>query len=257
MCGIAGSFGLMEHSSSSDAVADLRNAVEALTHRGPDDVGEWSDQRAGIFLGHRRLSVVDLSDRGHQPMISRDGRFVLSYNGEVYNAPSIKGSLSQIGATFKGRSDTEVLVEAISAWGLHKTLKALNGMFALAVWDRKNRCLHLARDRFGQKPIYYAWAGKSLVFGSELAALKKFSNFPANINRDAISLLLRHSNVPAPHTIYIDCWKLVPGAILSVDYETLRRHSVPQPQLYWSAHECAEQSPVSYTHLTLPTNREV
>jgi asparagine synthase (glutamine-hydrolysing) len=147
-----------------------------------------------------------------------------------------------MGATFRGRSDTEVLVEAISAWGLHKTLKTLNGMFALAVWDRKNRCLHLARDRFGQKPIYYAWAGKSLVFGSELAAIKEFRNFPANINRDAISLLLRHSNVPAPHTIYIDCWKLVPGGILSVDYETLRSHSVPQPQIYWSAKECAEQS---------------
>ena len=242
MCGIAGSFGPMEHSSASDAAEELRKAVEALTHRGPNDSGEWSDQRAGIFLGHRRLSVVDLSDLGHQPMISRDGRFVLSYNGEIYNAPSIKSSLSQKGATFRGRSDTEVLVEAISAWGLHKTLKALNGMFALAVWDRKNRCLHLARDRFGQKPIYYAWAGKSLVFGSELAAIKEFRSFPANINRDSISLLLRHSNVPAPHTIYIDCWKLVPGAILSVDYETLRSHSVPQPQLYWSAHECAEQS---------------
>ncbi|MBT06342.1 MAG: asparagine synthase (glutamine-hydrolyzing) [Rhodospirillaceae bacterium] len=242
MCGIAGSFRLMDHGSSSDAIAELRSAVRALTHRGPDDSGEWSDQRAGISLGHRRLSVVDLSHRGHQPMISRDGRFVLSYNGEVYNAPSLKGSLSQMGITFKSRSDTEVLVEAISNWGLRKTLTALNGMFALAVWDRKDRCLHLARDRFGQKPIYYAWAGKSLVFGSELAAIKEFRNFPANINRDAISLLLRHSSVPAPHTIYLDCWKLVPGAILSVDYETLRSHSVPQPKFYWSAKECAEQN---------------
>ena len=138
MCGIAGSFGLMEHSSSSDATEELHSAVEALTHRGPDDAGEWSDQKAGISLGHRRLSVVDLSDLGHQPMISRDGRFVLSYNGEIYNAPSIKGSLSQMGRKFRGRSDTEVLLEAISAWGLHKTLKALNGMCALAVWDRKN-----------------------------------------------------------------------------------------------------------------------
>ena len=138
MCGIAGSFGLMEHSSTSDAADELRSAVEAISHRGPDDAGEWADQRAGISLGHRRLSVVDLSDLGHQPMISRDGRFVLSYNGEIYNAPSIKSSLSQKGATFRGRSDTEVLVEAISAWGLHKTLKALDGMFALAVWDRKN-----------------------------------------------------------------------------------------------------------------------
>mgnify|MGYP001358816729 CR=1 FL=1 len=166
MCGVTGRLRVVGYTPSSDGSSELQNAVAALAHRGPDDSGEWSDEAAGISMGHRRLSVIDLSSHGHQPMTSNNGRFVLSYNGEVYNASSIRRSLAQAGAVFRGSSDTEVVLEAITAWGLFETLQQLNGMFGLAIWDKKERCLHLARDRFGQKPMYYAWAGKSIVFGS-------------------------------------------------------------------------------------------
>ena len=250
MCGVTGRLKVVGYTPSSGDSSELHNAVAALAHRGPDDSGEWSDEAAGISMGHRRLSVIDLSSHGHQPMTSNNGRFVLSYNGEVYNASSIRRSLSHAGVLFRGGSDTEVVLEAITAWGLFETLQQLNGMFGFAIWDKKERCLHLARDRFGQKPMYYAWAGKSIVFGSELAAIKKFKDFPANINRDSISLFMRHSNIPAPHTIYQDCWKLLPSSVLTVSSETLETRSFPAPHFYWSASKCAQQSLSNPTKLS-------
>src|SRR3954465_15693669 len=170
MCGIAGLF------SPRHADAQIvRRMIAPIAHRGPDDQGVWVDGEAGIGLGHRRLSIVDLSPPGPQPMESADGRWVLSYNGEIYNHAELRAELDAAagGPAWRGHSDTETLVEGIAAWGLEVTLRKCVGMFALALWDRKERELHLARDRFGEKPLYYGWAGTDLVFASELKALRE------------------------------------------------------------------------------------
>ena len=151
--------------------ARAREMGGALVHRGPDDAGTWVDAQAGIALAHQRLSILDLSPLGHQPMESADGRYVLAYNGEVYNFAPLRAALAAVGHRFRGHSDTEVLLAAVAEWGIEDALQRCNGMFAIALWDRRERCLWLARDRVGKKPLYYGWAGDALVFGSELKAL--------------------------------------------------------------------------------------
>jgi asparagine synthase (glutamine-hydrolysing) len=206
----------------------------ALAHRGPDDDGTWVDAPSGVALSHRRLAVVELGPEGHQPMISADGRWVVTYNGEIYNFGALGARLSSEGAVFRGGSDTEVLLAAMARWGLDAALEACEGMFALAAWDRHRRELHLVRDRFGEKPLYYGWAGAHFVFASELKALRRVPTFVAELDRQAVVLFLRHNCVPAPRTIYRGVAKLEPGHVLTVGCGT-RRGELPPPRAYWSA----------------------
>jgi len=198
MCGIAGVL-----SRKPVAPELLQRMASSLVHRGPDDHGQWSDPEAGIGLAHRRLAIVDLSPHGHQPMASQSGRFLLSYNGEIYNHAALRAELDQRGGTnWRGHSDTETLVEAIAAWGLEAALGKCVGMFALALWDRATRTLSLARDRFGEKPLYYGWVGGDLVFASELKAIRAHPRFDNAIDRRSLGLFASRTHVPAPRSIY-------------------------------------------------------
>lgn len=209
---------------------------DTLLHRGPDDGGSWVDAETGIALGHRRLAIVDLSPQGHQPMISADGRYVITFNGEVYNFLELRRELELLGHYFRGHSDTEVMLASLIQWGLDAALQRFNGMFAFALWDRQERILHLARDRFGEKPVYYGWMGSTFLFGSELKALQVHPNFHTEINRDALALFLRFNYVPAPYSIYKGIYKLPPGTVLT--WNGLDTHPAPVP--YWSAKEVAK-----------------
>lgn len=215
MCGIAGFFTTRKNLVSERVVGRM---CKALSHRGPDDEGFFIDQDVGIALGHRRLALLDLSSAGHQPMHSHNERFVLSFNGEIYNFESLKAELeSEAGLLqWRGHSDTEILLEAIAHWGLVKTLPKLNGMFALSVWDRKLHKLFLARDRFGEKPLYYGKSTGGFVFGSELKALRQFPGFDAAINRKALAGFLAGGYVAAPESIYEGFYKLPPACWLEV-----------------------------------------
>jgi asparagine synthase (glutamine-hydrolysing) len=206
--------------------------ARAVEHRGPDAEGTWVDAAAGIALGSRRLSIIDLSDAGAQPMTSTSGRYVLAYNGEIYNAPQLAPTLESAGRRFRGHSDTEVLVEAIDEWGVERALERANGMFAFACWDTQRRRLHLARDRMGEKPLYYGWMGQQLLFGSELKALRAHSSFDSEIDRDALALFLRVNCVPAPWSIFRDVKKLPPATVLTIDPEAQPDAAAPEP--YWS-----------------------
>ncbi|HEY9554276.1 asparagine synthase (glutamine-hydrolyzing), partial [Allosphingosinicella sp.] len=227
MCGIAGFLGPAGEGPGLEALA--RHMADSLIHRGPDDGGSWADGEAGIGLGHRRLAVIDLSAAGHQPMVSANRRYVLSYNGEVYNAAELRREWEEAGTSFRGSSDTEVLVEAIARHGLRPTLERLIGMFAFALWDRELRELTLVRDRLGVKPLYWGRFGKTLVFASELSALKRHPDFSGEIDRDALSSFLRFNYVPAPQSIYRDIHKLRPGHLLAV-----RQGGEPQIEAWWS-----------------------
>lgn len=235
MCGLVGFLGFGEAMRGPEEVA--RRMAIAIRHRGPDDEGTWVDGEAEIALGHRRLSIVDLSPAGHQPMVSADGRHVVVFNGEIYNYAEIRAELDAIEKyAWRGHSDTEVLLAAIDRWGLKATLERCVGMFALALWDRRTRSLSLARDRLGEKPLYYGWLGKSLAFASELKALAVHPAWNGAIDRDALALMMRHSYIPAPYSIYQGVKKLRPGQIL-VCRSGSRELSF---ETYWSAREAAE-----------------
>jgi len=186
MCGFAGLW--MRTGSTRDAGAILRRMTECLRHRGPDDEGYWQDPEAGIGLGHRRLAIVDLSAEGHQPMISSSGRYVIAFNGEVYNFADLRAELESDGLAFRGHSDTEVMLGAIERWGLCQAVQRFAGMFAFALWDATARTLSLVRDRLGEKPLYYAWSGSTLLFGSELKALRACASWRVEIDRDVLAL---------------------------------------------------------------------
>lgn len=233
MCGIAG----VRHLAAGSRDALERGAAamaDCLAHRGPDDNGLWSDPEAGIALTHRRLSIVDLSPAGHQPMSSSDGRFVITYNGEVYNFQELRAELEARGVTFRGHSDTEVMLEAFSAYGVVPTIKRLIGMFALGIWDRKERSLMLVRDRMGIKPLYWAKFGDLFLFGSELKSLRAYPGWQPRIDRSAVSAFMRLNYVPAPHTIYQGVRMLETGSIL-----TLPANGEPRIEKYWDAREVA------------------
>ena len=239
MCGIAGLLD-QERSTSEGELEALAQAMAAtLIHRGPDSAGTWVDERGGIALGHRRLSIVDLSTEGHQPMIDGSGRYVIDFNGEIYNHLGLRRELIGAGCIFRGTSDTEVLLEAIAAWGLAEALERVNGMFAFGLWDRSDAVLHLVRDRLGEKPLYYGWVGRRLAFASELKALRALPGFAASIDEAALALCLRLSYIPGPYTIYRDVWKLPPGTVLSIDARESR--TLPAPQPYWSLPAVAER----------------
>ncbi len=241
MCGITGFVDLTGRMGNDELRATANRMADALSHRGPDDLGAWADAEAGIALGHRRLSIIDLSPEGHQPMFSACDRYVIGFNGEVYNFLSIREELENLGAApkWRGHSDTEVLLAAISHWGLEEALKSLVGMFAFVLWDQRNRILHLVRDRLGIKPLYYGWVGKTFLFGSELKALRAHPEFEGEIDRDTVALYLRHHYIPAPYSIYKGIYKLPPGTMLALNMADLR--SEPQPKPYWSAIDAAER----------------
>jgi asparagine synthase (glutamine-hydrolysing) len=216
----------------------LAAMTDALVHRGPDDSGLWIDAEAGAALGHTRLAVVDLSPHGHQPMVSPSGRYVLAYNGEVYNFEGLRAELDAAGVDFRGRSDTEVVLAAIAQWGPEPALGRLVGMFALALWDRQERRLLLARDRMGEKPLYYGWQGGAFLFGSEPRALGRHPAFDGEVDRDVLCLYLRHSYVPAPYSIYRGIRKLPGGSYLWVD--PAAPGADLRPVAYWSLAAVAE-----------------
>ena len=204
----------------------------SLRHRGPDSAGVWFDEHSGIALAHRRLAIIDVSEAGNQPMASADGRFVISFNGEIYNHLSIRRALDECARApkWRGNSDTETILAAFSAWGVAETMPQLRGMFAFALWDRERRCLYLARDRVGEKPIYYGWLGTVFLFGSELKALRCHPAWTGEIDRGALTLYMRHGYVPAPHSIYASVQKLLPGTLLRLE----RGLTDPTIEAYWT-----------------------
>lgn len=238
MCGIAG-FLLPDPIATSEALDRMAAAMaDAVEHRGPDDAGTWSDAAAGIALGHRRLSILDLSPAGHQPMVSDDGRFVLSFNGEIYNFLELRNALAALGHIFRGHSDTEVLLGAIRQWGLEEALRRCNGMLALALWDAEHRTLTLARDRLGKKPLYYGCFDGTWMFGSELKALKAHPAFRSEVDRDALATYLRFVYLPAPFCIFKHVRKLPPASFLVLRAGTAFAQA--RPAAYWSARKAAE-----------------
>ena len=195
---------------------------QALAHRGPDDNGIWQDADAPVLLAHRRLSIIDLSADGHQPMQSGTGRYVVVYNGEIYNYLELRLELEALGRTFKSRSDTEVMLTAFEQWGFEEGLKKLAGMFALALWDKQTKTLHFARDRFGKKPLYIGWAGTTLLFASELKAFFVHPDFTPNVSRESIALFMHYGYMCAPHSIYQNVWQLLPASSLSIPMADMR-----------------------------------
>jgi len=224
MCGLIG-FWQTEPAPREELSALATRMADTLSHRGPDDSGVWVDPRAGVALGFRRLSIVDLSPEGHQPMQSASGRYVLVFNGEIYNFQDLRDTLEREQAVrgWRGHSDTEVMLAAFEHWGIEAALKRFVGMFAFAVWDAQARVLHLARDRLGEKPLYYGWMNGVLLFGSELKALCAHPQFRAATDQDAVALYMRYACVPAPFSIYFGVSKLLPGTWLSITSEDLKQ----------------------------------
>lgn len=238
MCGISGFVDKNPRRTEEQLLQIARAMTTTLRHRGPDDEGLWTDPKAGVALGSRRLAILDITAAGHQPMVSSSGRHVMVFNGEVYNHAELRPELEQLGVTFKGHSDTEVLLEAIQQWDVSQALRRVTGMFALAVWDIQSRTLTLARDRMGEKPLYYGWSGDTFFFGSELKALRAHPSFRPEIDRDALAIYLRHGYVPTPHSIYRGISKLVPGTTLEVRSDDGGPSAHPVP--YWSMVGAAE-----------------
>ncbi|MCI5160836.1 MAG: asparagine synthase (glutamine-hydrolyzing) [Candidatus Electrothrix sp. AX5] len=248
MCGITG---FLTSHLDDEYARSIKKMTDALRHRGPDDSGIWLDQERGVGLGHRRLAILDLSPAGHQPMHSDSGRYVIVFNGEIYNHLSLRQQLEAGGAlqiVWQGHSDTETLLACFEVWGITKSLQNFVGMFALAVWDRKERQLTLARDRMGEKPLYYGWCKGSFIFGSELKALRQYPGFINAIARDVLPLYLRSSYIPAPYSIYQGIYKLESGCMLTVDATGLYIDPASAPhtpckntgwilQRYWSLHD--------------------
>jgi asparagine synthase (glutamine-hydrolysing) len=212
--------------------------ASAVCHRGPDAHGYWADDGSAPALGHRRLSIIDLTPEGAQPMISASGRFVIAYNGEVYNFIELREELVAAGVRFRGRSDTEVMLAAIEKWGVGDATKRFVGMFAFAIWDRQRRVLHLVRDRIGEKPLFYGWSGGTLLFGSELKALRQHPSWRGVVDRNALALFLRYNYVPSPYSIYEGIHKLTPGTMLT--FRENDPDSAGEEYVYWSAEEIFE-----------------
>lgn len=238
MCGVAGFIEPAGRVTGDALKSTARAMAQTLEHRGPDDHGTWIDNAAGVALAHQRLAIVDLSPLGHQPMRSSCGRFVIAYNGEVYNFREISAELEARGRRMRGHSDTEVIVEACAEWGVQATVERLIGMFAFAVWDTVERRLTLARDRVGIKPMYWGCWGGRLIFASELKALRAHPGWHPELNRDALAAFMRHNYVPAPHTIYRGVHKLEAGCLLHFSLDSRS----PEIRRYWSLDEVIVQA---------------
>lgn len=253
MCGFTGFLDRTARELPEALEETVRRMNQTLLHRGPDDQGTWTDASQGIALAHRRLSILDLSPEGHQPMMSRSSRYVIAFNGEIYNHLELRATLDTEGTSalvhpladeaarapvhgaWRGRSDTETLLAAIDAWGIGETLKRSVGMFAFALWDRHDHLLYLARDRLGEKPLYYGWQGDYLLFGSELKALRLHPAFQGQLDRGAMTLQMRHGYVPTPYSIYQGIHKLPPGTFVALG----SHRPQAQPVTYWSALDTA------------------
>lgn len=235
MCGIAGFLG-GKRLVADEASAIARRMADAVAHRGPDDAGVWLDGEAGVALAHRRLAVIDLSAAGHQPMLSASGRSVIVFNGEIYNHAELRRRLDAECAAlaWRGHSDTETLLVAIEHWGLEEALRAATGMFAFAFWDRQEKTLCLARDRLGEKPLYYGWQNGAFLFGSELKALVAHPSFAADVDRDALALFLRYCCISSPWSIYKGVRTLPPGTYVKLAASRQRPGELPDPCRYWS-----------------------
>ncbi len=234
MCGIAGVLDPDAGTPGGELAAIAGAMAARLAHRGPDDAGCFADPEAGIALGHRRLSVIDLSPAGHQPMCSASGRYVLTYNGECYDHPALRRRLESQGVRFRGHSDTEVLLAAVEAWGPQKALTATNGMFAFALWDRDERKLLLARDRIGEKPLYYGWVGRRFVFASQPGAFRAVPGFAARVDRGVLAAYLRLGYVPPPASMLAGFATVPPGATVTIT-PGVAPGVMPEPVAYWSA----------------------
>lgn len=236
MCGFAGFLDRDARLRPTEWKATLERMGSAVRHRGPDDSGTWMDPSAGIALTFRRLSILDLSPLGHQPMESVSGRYVLMFNGEVYNFAELRAELTALGHGFRGQSDTEVMLAAVTQWGVRPAIERFNGMFAIVLWDREDRVLYFARDRAGKKPLYYGTCNGVFLYGSELKALLAHPLFEPRIDHGAIALYLRYAYVPGPYSVYEGIRKLRPGTILRVDGRT-----EPEEIEYWSLRDVAER----------------
>jgi len=238
MCGLIGFLGGQADFVFAGDGALLKRMADTITHRGPDDAGYWYDVDQRIGLGHRRLSILDLSPAGHQPMQSGSSRYVIAFNGEIYNHTLLRQTMEVSGQapTWRGHSDTETLLSGFDVWGIQGTVERAIGMFAFAVWDRQTSTLTLGRDRLGEKPLYYGWQSDVFLFGSELKALKAHPAFENNINRGALCLYTRHNYIPAPYSIYEGIAKLRPGSLLTVSLQQRE----PKVWAYWSGAQVAE-----------------
>jgi asparagine synthase (glutamine-hydrolysing) len=238
MCGFSGFFTSNTLLNNQDEV--LRGMASVITHRGPDDSGTWYDAQSGIGLAHTRLSVVDLSPAGHQPMRSACERFVIAFNGEIYNHLTLRHQLEaqRQAPAWRGHSDTETLLACFATWGIEQTLQATVGMFALALWDAHEQVLTLARDRLGEKPLYWGWCNNVLLFGSELKTLKAHPAFNAEIDRNALALLMRYNAIPAPHSIYQGIHKLPAGHFVQITQGQGAGEAIPQA--YWNLNAVIE-----------------
>ena len=237
MCGLAGFMHLPGALASDQAGHLLQEMTTTIAHRGPDSDGHWTDTDAGIALGHRRLAIIDLTAAGHQPMASASGRYMVTYNGEIYNHATLRQSLEEAGAgaEWRGHSDTETMLRGFEVWGVKETLERTEGMFAMALWDRETRRLTLARDRMGEKPLYYGWQGagkdRCFLFGSELSALRAHPVCGHDIHRPALAQLLRHGHVGEGLSILKGIYKLPPGHLMELSAQTTE----PQSHPYWDA----------------------
>ncbi|CCO23249.1 asparagine synthase (glutamine-hydrolyzing) [Maridesulfovibrio hydrothermalis] len=240
MCAIAGLIDFSHSTGTGQLERIARKMGEAQNHRGPDGHGQWSDPESGIALDHRRLAIIDLTDEGVQPMHSCSRRYVTVFNGEIYNYRELRAKLEQAEGFrgWRGHSDTEVMLEAFEQWGFEKAVKSFNGMFSIALWDRENRQLFLARDRMGEKPLYYSNQGDTFLFGSELKALMAHESFVKNIDRHSLASYLRYHYVPAPRTIFKDVHCLMPGTWIIIQPDG----SISEPQQYWSLLDCARDA---------------
>jgi asparagine synthase (glutamine-hydrolyzing) len=234
MCGIAGFCNRTQNWKS-----EIKAMCDRMQHRGPDAEGFWKEDMGNIVLGHRRLSILDLSENGAQPMISSSGRFAIAFNGEIYNFSELKKSLTTNNSTicFHGTSDTEILLESFEHVGIEETLKLIKGMFAVALYDREEKKLYLMRDRVGEKPLYYGWVNGTFAFASDIACLYQLKDFQNEVNRDVLNLYFEHGYIPAPYSIFENIWKLEPGTVLSME-EPFQKYEIHQ---YWSMMDIAKQ----------------
>jgi len=237
MCGIAGFFTKEPELNQKDLENRVLTMANTLIHRGPDQGGAWADEGCGVAMGARRLAVIEPGKSANQPVISKNGRWILVYNGEVYNFQTLRRELGVKGHVFSGHGDTEVVVEAIDEWGVDGAVKRFNGMFAFAVWDKKDQKLYLARDHLGVKPLYWGYLDGLFLFGSELKALCAYPGLPRKLNRDAVAEYFRFGYIPAPMTVYEDINKLLPGHYLSIS-----ANREPSLEPYWSFHDAAHSA---------------
>ena len=236
MCGITGFLSTRSLPPGQELAATVGRMGLRLAHRGPDSSGLWVDEACGVAMAHQRLAILDLTPDGAQPMHSESGRFVVTFNGEIYNYAPLRDELAALGHAFRGSSDTEVLLAAAEQWGLEAALERFNGMFAFGLWDREQRLLHLARDRMGEKPLYFGWFGGLFLFGSELKAVRAHPGCGTDVDRDALALFMRHGYVPGPYSIHVGLRKLAPGSLLTVSPARPGGSAVTR---YWSHQRAA------------------